>query len=753
MDTWIGRETRLQDGREKVTGSARYTPDIQLHGLLCARLVTSQLAHAQIRSIDTGAAQDLPGVVRVLTAADLPDIPPTGRHTLLLARDRVIFTGQPVALVLAESEAAAADGVEQVVVDYEPLPAATTIDQALAGDAPLVWPGGAPGDSEEAAAHGTDVGEGEAHAGPPSNVTSRREFCRGDVAQGFAEADVVVEATFSTPAVHQSSLETHAVVVQPDPAGEGATVWSSTQAPFYVQEQVAETLGVPATAVRVVPMTVGGAFGAKFLLYEPLAALAARLSGRPVALVLTRMEEMLAGVPAPPSRIHLKLGAREDGALLALEGEAVFDAGVYPGTPAGFVCTLIANSYRIPHVALEGVEVLTHKPSNGAYRAPGAPQGFFALESLVDEVARRLQIDPLALRLQNVSRPGDAMIQGREWPGMGSVEVLETLREHPAWKQRQKARQAGRGVGLALGWWPGGTEPAAAVCQLARDGRLQLHLGAVDLTGTSTGFAIMAGEAFGISPEEVKVIHGDTDSAPYAGGAGGSKITYTVGPAVIAAAREARAQVLEIAAEEFEIDPADLEIVDGAVQVRGVPDRSLPLADLAAKTMQFGGKYRPVLGHGRHAEARSAPAFCAQLAEVAVDEETGEVVVHRLVVVQDVGRAINPAGVRGQMMGGATQGLGWALCEDLAYDEAGQPLAATWIEYNVPHVDQVARKLETVIVEVPSEHGPLGARGVGEPPVIPTAAAVANAIADATGARVVDLPVTPSRILAAIGRA
>jgi CO/xanthine dehydrogenase Mo-binding subunit len=345
------------------------------------------------------------------------------------------------------------------------------------------------------------------------------------------------------------------------------------------------------------------------------------------------------------------------------------------------------------------------------------------------------------------------MIQGREWPGMGSVEVLETLREHPAWKQRQKARQAGRGVGLALGWWPGGTEPAAAVCQLARDGRLQLHLGAVDLTGTSTGFAIMAGEAFGISPEEVKVIHGDTDSAPYAGGAGGSKITYTVGPAVIAAAREARAQVLEIAAEEFEIDPADLEIVDGAVQVRGVPDRSLPLADLAAKTMQFGGKYRPVLGHGRHAEARSAPAFCAQLAEVAVDEETGEVVVHRLVVVQDVGRAINPAGVRGQMMGGATQGLGWALCEDLAYDEAGQPLAATWIEYNVPHVDQVARKLETVIVEVPSEHGPLGARGVGEPPVIPTAAAVANAIADATGARVVDLPVTPSRILAAIGRA
>jgi CO/xanthine dehydrogenase Mo-binding subunit len=499
-------------------------------------------------------------------------------------------------------------------------------------------------------------------------------------------------------------------------------------------------------------MTVGGAFGAKFGLYEPLAALAARTAARPVALLLTRMEETLAGVPALPARIQLKLGAREDGTLLALEGKAVFDAGVYPGTPAGFVCTLMANSYRIPHVALEGIEVLTHKPSNGAYRAPGAPQGFFALESLVDEVARRLHADPVALRLQNASRPGDARIQGGEWSGMGNVEVLEALREHPAWQQRQEARQAGRGVGVALGWWPGGTEPAAAVCQLARDGRLQLHLGSVDITGTSTGFALMAAEAFGVSPEQVKVVHGDTDSAPYAGGAGGSKITYTVGPAVIAAAREARAQVLEVAAEEFEVDPADLEIVDGAVQVRGVPDRSLSLAGLAKKTMQFGGKYRPILGHGRHAENRSAPAFCAQLAEVSVDEETGEVVVHRLVVVQDVGRAINPQGVRGQMMGGATQGLGWALYEDMVYDDAGQLLAATWMEYVVPHAGQAARQLETVIVEVPSEHGPLGARGVGEPPVIPTAAAVANAIADATGARLVELPMTPPRVLAAIGR-
>jgi CO/xanthine dehydrogenase Mo-binding subunit len=393
---------------------------------------------------------------------------------------------------------------------------------------------------------------------------------------------------------------------------------------------------------------------------------------------------------------------------------------------------------------------MTFKLSTAAYRAPGAPQATFAIESMVDEVARAIGMDPLELRLKNASEPGDPMANGRPWAHMGMRQVLEALREQPAWQERAKAVAAGRGVGVAIGGWPGGQEPTAASCQLHRDGTLHVHLGSVDLTGTLAGFALMAAEAYGIAPEKVRIITGDTATAAYAGSAGGSKATYTVGPAVIKAAQDARQQTVLIAAEELEADPADIEIVDGRVQVRGVPDKAIALGEIAQKTMRFGGKYAPVVGNGRHAETKAAPGFCAQLAEVAVDEETGEVQVHRLVLVQDVGRAINPLAVQGQMRGGAVQGLGWALYEQMAHDEQGQLLTGSWLDYAVPHFVQAAPRIETVMVEVPSEHGPFGARGVGEPPVIATAAAVANAIADGAGVRLTDLPMTPPRVLAAL---
>ena len=747
----IGRPQPLKDGKEKASGELRYATDITLPGMLYARFVTSPYAHARVEEIDAREALDVPGVVRVLTAADLPDIPPSKRQFLLLARDRVIFNGHPVALVLAESEEAAADGAQAVIVDYEPLPAAATIEQALVDDAPLVWPDGVPSGSEEAAAHGADVGaDGEEEDTTPTNVSGERSFTRGDTAAGFADADVIVERTFTTPGLHQSYLEPHATVVQPDPTHGGATVWTSTQAPFYIREEVAGVLGVPESDVRVVPTPVGGGFGGKFILYEPLVALAARLTGRPVRLVLTRLEEMLAANPALPARIRMKAGARHDGTLTALEADLIFDAGCYPGAPYGIAAYLLGSAYRVPNLDLQAHEVLTFKPSTGAYRAPGAPQAFYALESVMDELARRLEMDPLALRLHNASEEGDEMAGGRPWPKMGMKEVLEALADHPAWKERDAARAAGRGVGVAVGGWPGGTQPAAAACMLNRDGMLRVHVGSVDLTGTSTGFAMLAAEAFGVTPEQVRVVNDDTASAPYAGAAGGSKITYTVGPAVIQAAEEARAQVLEVAAEEFEASPDDLEIVDGAVQVRGVPDRRISLGKIAHETMRFGGRHRPIMGRGRHADTTQSPGFCAQLAEVEVDEETGHVRVVRQVLVQDVGRALNPLTIRGQMMGGATQGLGWALYESLEYDEQGQLLSGSWTDYGVPHFDQAAPAIEAVIVEVPSDHGPYGARGVGEPPVIATAAAVANAVADAAGVRLTTLPMTPPRVLAAL---
>ncbi len=721
--------------------------------MLHARLVSSLHAHARIVGIDVSAALALPGVVAVLTAQDLPQFEPINRQRLLLARERVIFAGQPVALILAETEAAAQDALGHVLVDYEPLPAAITLDQALAADAPLVWPEGMPGESGEAAAHGADVGGDGASAARMSNVASRTHFERGDIAAGFAEAVVVVERHFTMPVVHQNPLETHGCAVQIDPFTDEVTVWSSTQAPFHVRKQVADILSILESNVRCISTPIGGAFGGKFVLYEPLVALAASIAGRPVRLILNRYEELIATNPAPAGRIHVKLGARKDGTLVALEGEVAFNSGCYPGGPAGIAMLIMGSIYTIAHVQLDGLDVLSFQPSSGAYRAPGTPQAMFALESVVDDIARHLQLDPLELRLHNASHPGDPMISGDPWPLMGMTEVLKALQAHPAWQNRAAARAAGRGVGIAIGGWPGGVEPAAAACMLNRDGMLHVQLGSVDMSGTNTTFALLAAEAFGVAPSKVKIITGDTATSIYNGAAGGSKVIYTVGPALIQAAREARQQTLEIAADLMEAAPADLEIVDGKVQVRGVPGRAVALSEIAGKTMQFGGRYPPIFGHGRSANIKRSPGFCAQLAEVEVDPETGIIQVHTLVVVQDVGRALNPLTVEGQMMGGATQGMGWALYETMVYDEYGQPLTASWLDYTMPHFQHAARSIEVVLVEVPSEHGPFGAKGVGEPPVTPTAAAIGNAIMDATGLRLTDLPMTPQRIWGALSKA
>jgi CO/xanthine dehydrogenase Mo-binding subunit len=333
---------------------------------------------------------------------------------------------------------------------------------------------------------------------------------------------------------------------------------------------------------------------------------------------------------------------------------------------------------------------------------------------------------------------------------MGMRAVLERLQQHPAWQNRAQARAHGRGVGIAVGGWLGGTEPAAAVCQLNRDGTLQVHVGSTDLNGTATSFALMAAETFGVEPESVRVLISDTDTAPYSGTSAGSKVTYSTGSAVVDAARSARQQVLSIAAEELEAAVEDLEIVNGQVQVRGAPDRGLALKDLADKTYDWGSQHAPVYGAGRFAVKDSAPSFNAQLAEVEVEPDTGLVRVHRLVVVQDVGRAINPLAIQGQMRGGAAQGIGWALYEEMLHDEGGQLVTGTLMDYTLPSISQTAPDIDTVLVEVPSAHGPFGARGVGEAPVVPTAAAIVNAVADATGARLTDLPLTPPKLWAAL---
>jgi CO/xanthine dehydrogenase Mo-binding subunit len=532
---------------------------------------------------------------------------------------------------------------------------------------------------------------------------------------------------------HQNSLETHGIIAQPDPVFNKMTVWSSTQSPFGVRQSVAEVLGIDESDVRVIGTTVGGGFGGKFGLYETLVAAAAQAVGRPVKLILTRSEELSAGNPAPPMRIHAKLGAKFDGTLTAIDAQIFLDAGCYPVNLSGFTAYMMGSFYPVANYRIQATEILTFKQSTGAYRAPGAPMAVLAMDTLMDELAEKLRVDPIELRLKNAAKGGDKMPGGRPWPQMGMRQVLETVRDHPVWKNRDEAKRKGRGVGVSVGGWLGGVEPSAAVCKLNRDGTVHIHVGSADLTGTTTGFALLAAETFGVDPDRIRVITSDTDTAPYAGGSGGSKVTYTTGAAVMRAAAEARQQTLAIAAEEFEASADDLEIVDGKVQVKGSPNKTLELREIASKAMRFGGKYMPVFAQGRTAITDQSPAFSAQLAEVEVDEETGEVHLHKLIVAQDVGRAINPMAVEGQMMGGATQGIGWALYEHMEYDDQGQLLSGTWMDYAVPDFTQSALHLEALIVENPSEAGPYGVRGVGEPPVIPTPAAIANAIAHATG--------------------
>ena len=734
--------TPLIDGEARVRGRLRFTADYIEPRTLAMRLVTSPYAHARVRSIDTEDACAVPGVVRVLTAGDLPEITPTTRVRLLLARDRALFAGHPVALVVAETEAAAEDGVDAVVVDYEPLPAATTIDAAARPGAPLVWPEGMPGEDEEAADHGADVGGAAEGSTAPSNVANPVGFQRGDADAALRSAYRTVDLTFEIDRIHQSYLEPHATIAAP---GEerGATVWSASQAPTYVQKESAALLGVPAADVDAKVMHVGGGFGGKFILYEPLVTAAARAVDAPVQLVMTRREELLAAQPAAGGRLRIRLGADEEGSLSAIKADLTYDGGCFPNSPTGIGVMMCGSIYRSPNIDVRGCTVMTHKASIGAYRAPGMTQQAFAMESAMDELAIALDLDPLELRLRNVSQAGDALADGSEWPDIGMREVLERLRAHPLWQQRESLAASGRGVGVALGAWFGGVDASNAGCTVEEDGGITVHLNAVDLTGVSTSVVLLVAEEIGVSPDVVRVRwQGQVDGPYHLSNAGGSKTLRSVGPAVVAAARDAREQLFRVAATHLEADAADLEIAGGAVRVKGVPESAVAIGELAGMRAVHG----PVAGHGRSAPGGRTPAFCAQMAEVSVDEETGRITVHGIVMAQDVGRAVNPLTVAGQMMGGAAQGAGWALCERLVYDEDGQLLTGTLMDYAVPSAKDIP-PIETLLVERAAEYPPHGARGVGEPPIIATAGAIANAVRHGSGRRVTSAPLTPSRVL------
>ena len=745
--TAVGTEILRRDAPEKLTGQTRYAGDLALPGLLTARLVLSPYASARITNIDTNAASAMPGVVAVYTAKDLSlkGQESGARRLNFLARERIVFAGQPVAVVLAETEAQAIDAAAAVEVDYEELPAISDPLEAMREDAPKVREMPATG-ADEASMHAAVVGgEEEEKEELPANVSNSVRYKRGDVGQGFREADVIVEKTYRVNFVHQGYMETQNCVVAPDQATGGVTVYTSTQASFYTRDEVAAALGLPTSQVRVVAMPVGGGFGAKYVLIEPFVASLAVKVKRPVRLFFSRTEDFLAANPSPLTIFEVKTGAKKDGSLTALQARVIFDTGAYAGSALGIGCLLLGGYYRFPNLDIRGYEVLTNKPGVGAYRAPGAPQASFAIESHMDDLAEKLGLDPLDFRLQNAIEEGDLWPDGQPWPKIGLKETLQALRDHPLWRNRASLGP-NEGIGIGAGGWPGGKGPAAAACRMDPGGTLTINVGAVDLTGQTTTFALIAAEAFGIDPSMVRIVTGDTETAPHSPGSGGSQITYTVGKAVQEAALEARRQALAIAAQQLEASAEDLEIRDGKVGVKGVPGKEVPLEQIAKLSTS---RYEPIYARGASAQKIIAPGFAAHLAKVRVDPDTGVVTVLEYVAAQDVGHALNPPMVIGQILGGAVQGIGFALYEEMAYDESGQLITASLMDYALPKAPDVPN-IDVVLVEVPTPDGPFGARIVGEPPIIPPLAAIGNAIRQATGQRLTETPFTAERVSKAL---
>jgi CO/xanthine dehydrogenase Mo-binding subunit len=736
----VGQPLPRIDAEEKVRGEAVFAPDVQLPRMLVGKFLPSPHAHAEILTIDASRAQALPGVRAVITAADIPlakPYDPNRRAHAFLARRFAVFAGQPIAAVAADDLATAEAALESIQVEYRILPVVNTPQQAILPDSPIV--------SRETGASG-DTTKNES-----LNVADRNVFEYGDLAAAFAESDVIVERTYTVPVVHQGYIEPHAVTAYWDQT-DHVTVWECVQGAFDARDLIANTLGIPRANITVNWTEIGGGFGGKAEgIFAPLAVLLAKKARQPVKLVLTRRDELTGANPAPHSIIRLKTGAKKDGALTAMDATVLMDAGAFPTDGLSIsIAGMMRNKYKFQAWRLESIEALTNKASVGSYRAPGAVNSAFAIESQLDEIAEQVGLDPIALRLKNVLMEGDLTVNLQPQVRTGVKEVLTALAEHPAWSDLPPARVGADGLlhgrGVALGHWGSGTWPSAAIAKLEAEGKIAIVLGQVDLTGSFTSLAQIAAEALGVSMQRIVMTKAGTDAAVHASVSGGSGTIYSMGSAVKAAALDLRAKMLTGAAQVLEVAETELELNDEGVRVIAKPEQVCSFERLyELGTSLFLAKYGPLIGHGSVRPKQRAPTFAATAAEVAVDPETGKVIVTRLTTAQDVGKPINPLSVEGQLQGGSTQAVGMGLWEQVMYDEQGQVRNPSWLDYQMPTAVDVPM-IETILVEAPGGDGPYGAKGVGEPPIVPGAAAVANAAAAAIGARIYELPITPEKV-------
>ena len=740
----VGTRPIRHDGWDKVTGRAQYGADINLTGLLYGKILRSPYAHARIKSIDTSKAAAYPGVRAVVTAKDFPPIESDetlqlGESTTslrylrdnVLASDKVLYKGHPVAAVAAGNGHVAEEALGLIEVEYEVLPPVVTVMDALEDDAPLLH-------------EDMKTREFGKKTNKLSNVAEHFQHKLGDLEKGFAEADVLVEREFHTKTVHQGYIEPHNATAFWNKDGR-VTIWCSTQGPFEVRDATADVLGLNVSDVKLVPMEIGGGFGGKFGPYgHPVAALLSRKTGQPVKIVMTRIEEFESTGPTPGSYIKIKMGANKEGKITAAQAQLNYEAGAFPGSPVGAGAICVFAPYDIPNVVIDGLDVLVNKPKTAAYRAPGATNAAFSAETVVDELAEKLGIDPLEFRLRNAAKEGTRRGDGVIYPRIGCVEVMQVIKEHPHWKAPLEGPHRGRGI--AMGFWMNGGGPSACTIKVNADGTVNLSEGSPDIGGTRVSVAMQAAEVLGIPAEDVHPAVVDTDSVGYTSGTGGSSVTFKTGWAAYKAAQDVVRQMIERATAIYDVAPDSVEFRDGLFVSKSDPELKMTFKELAAQLEATGG---PVVGRGNLSPGAAGGAFAGCIADVEVDPETGKVDILRFTVFQDAGRAIHPSYVEGQMQGGSVQGIGWALNEEYFMSDNGHMLNSSWLDYRMP-ISLDLPMIDTVIVEVPSPTHPFGVRGVGEVSIGPPPAALANAIYRAVGVRMEKLPMNPRAIMEAI---
>lgn len=741
----IGTSPVRPDGVPKVTGRAQYGADFTLPGMLWAKVLRSPHAHARIRSIDTSAAEALPGVKAVITGKDLPeqkfDYVGPERVAInfwhftrnVMAKEKALFDGHPVAAVAATTKDIADEALKLIKIDYEVLPHVIDVDDAMRPDAPLLF--------EDMKTRGVTP-----EPTTFSNISKKIEFKLGDLDAGFKMADEIVEMSYKTKPVHQGYIEPQSTLARYDTDGQ-AEMWSSSQGHFVMRTFTAKLLGMRVADLRVHAAEIGGGFGGKTICYvEPLAVLLSKKAGHPVKLMTTREEVFRATGPTSGASMTIKIGATKDGKIVAAQGLYKYQAGAFPGSPVMNACMCGFAPYDIPNAHAVGYDVVCNRPKAVAYRAPGSPISAFAVESTLDALASKLGLDPIDFRLKNIARPGTQMLSGGKLAHAGFAETLQALQKHPAYKSKLGKNQ---GRGVACGYWFNGGGESSATVHVNEDGTVVVATGSPDIGGSRASMALMAAETLGIDYESVRPIIADTNSVGYTQATGGSRVTFATGMTVINACNKVVDELCSRAAKIWKIDRADVIWENGHARPAGGRAgefEPLPLKAIAAKRAATGG---PITVSASVNAEGQAPGFSAQFADVEVDPDTGHVKILRYVAAQDVGRAIHPAYVEGQIHGGVVQGIGWALNEEYIYDKSGRLENPGFLDYRIPVCSDVPM-IEAIIVEVPNPVHPYGVKGVAEANIVPPMAAIANAIDKATGKRLTDLPMSPPKVLAAL---